>query len=130
MGSTGIKEYAFADDSGRERSLQMQLHLEVPSWGDENVPRDSKVTNSPVSPSASQQSCWGIVGHDHHDVIVASGPASPRAAEQGRSYSGKSTLVRELIRAGATYPGITIAFPRHPTTPACTKTLCRDHSAA
>jgi hypothetical protein len=25
------KEYGFADDRGRERSLQMQLHLEVPS---------------------------------------------------------------------------------------------------
>src|ERR1035437_8295519 len=84
MGSTGIKEYAFADDSGRERSLQVQLHLEVPSCGDENVPRDSQVTNSPAPRSASLQVCWGIVGHDHHDVIVAVRPSIPacRRTEQ------------------------------------------------
>jgi hypothetical protein len=33
MGSAGIKEHAFADDNGRERSLQMQLRFEAKSPG-------------------------------------------------------------------------------------------------
>jgi len=48
----------------------MELHLEVPSGGDKDVPWDSTFTNGPVSPSASLQICRRIIGHDHHNVIV------------------------------------------------------------